>query len=263
MAIRADAVNDALIRTANVPDYNAPYTVAVRLRITGAITVDSDHTVFSINNNAATNYDRHTVIRQAGVVSIASAIIDTGAGQSMFWGTAPASDTWFGLAFKRISDTQMACFVNGVQLGTTWTHTTMASRSPSPTRFEFFGFGSPASTTVQAKQLRIQWIKQWSDALTDAEIAAESRVGRVVRKTNNEGFWPCFPGATLRLLDFSGKGRDFTAGGILADEAADGLGWGATVMPVGRVNTTPAFTAKGRRTLHATGTRVGSRRTAA
>ena len=69
-------------------------------------------------------------------------------------------------------------------------------------------------------------IKIWGAALTLAEIAQEVRTIRPQRSADLNAWYPCFPGATERLADYSGNGRNWTAGGTLADEDPPPVSWG-------------------------------------
>lgn len=73
-------------------------------------------------------------------------------------------------------------------------------------------------------------IKIWDVALSAEEVAQEANSILPVRFANLNGFYPCFPGATERLVDYSGNGRDWTANGSLVDEDPPPVSWGGPVQ---------------------------------
>jgi hypothetical protein len=74
---------------------------------------------------------------------------------------------------------------------------------------------------------RLAGMKMWGAALSQSELELEMQTIRPARFANLYGWWPGFPGASERLLDYSGNGRDLTAGGILTDESSPPVSWGS------------------------------------
>lgn len=239
MPIRFDAQTDgARLDSPNVINYNAAYTVMLWFYVvnTYGVTFPADGTdqaLFTFNTDANFNYDKFSLYRNTGAnMQVAGVVIPASGGESNFYGSAPTAQVWHHLAIVRLSDTQIACYIDGVQLGSTWTHTSVTGRIAA-THFEIGNLGSAiGGSTVVGKFYRFHSVKQWSRALTAEQITSERLVNRPLLWTNLEGWWPTLPGASYRLLDQSGKGRDFIASGTLADEAGPSLAWGLPILAV-------------------------------
>lgn len=77
---------------------------------------------------------------------------------------------------------------------------------------------------------RLACVKIWEAQLTAAEVLQEMYTVIPQRMTNLWAWYPMLPGATERLLDYSGNGRDLTAGGTLTDEDGPPVSWGAPII---------------------------------
>lgn len=73
---------------------------------------------------------------------------------------------------------------------------------------------------------RIAALKQWSAALTEAELLAESYRYRPIRLANLHSWRPMVaPTVSEAALDFSGNGRNLTPNGALTIEDGPPIGW--------------------------------------
>lgn len=74
--------------------------------------------------------------------------------------------------------------------------------------------------------IRMACTKVWDAALTQAELELEMARMLPVRYANLHAWYPMFPGATERLVDYFSAGKTLTAVGTLTDEAGPPVGWG-------------------------------------
>lgn len=77
---------------------------------------------------------------------------------------------------------------------------------------------------------RVAYVKAWTAILTESEIQVEMQTIAPRRTANLWGWWPLFPGAAERVVDYSGNGRNWTANGTLNDEDPPPVGWGGAVL---------------------------------
>jgi hypothetical protein len=136
-------------------------------------------------------------------------------------GTDISTATWYHLAMVRESATALKLYLNGVLDATATQDITGRS---AVTRMEI---GAESSSDSNPFNGRIAAIKAWSTALTLAEVVNEIPTILPRKFSNLYGWWPCFPGATERLRDYSGNGRSWTESGTLSDEDPPRISWGA------------------------------------
>jgi hypothetical protein len=86
--------------------------------------------------------------------------------------------------------------------------------------------------------------KVWDAALTQAELELEMARMLPVRYANLHAWYPMFPGATERLVDYFSAGKTLTAGGTLTDEAGPPIGWGFAPQRVSFSTTAAVATRK-------------------
>ncbi len=216
MAVRFDADADRLLRTTDLLNYNAAYTIMGWIYILSSLTFE---TIFGFNDNSASNED--TVYTRSSDTAFRFSVNGGGFGGSI----AYALNTWYHVALVRSSATALTIYVNGVAEGTT--ATTDVSARATVTRMES---GGALSTNQDRLDGRVAAIKAWSTNLTVAEILQEMVAIHPIRTANLYGWWPAFPGTTERLIDYSGNGRDWTAAGTLADEDPPPVSWGGTPL---------------------------------
>jgi hypothetical protein len=147
--------------------------------------------------------------------------------RSIVGGTAVASGTasvdyaaWQHLAMVRTDSSNVYLYKDGSQ--STASNQAVGGRSAA-IQLDV-GNGRAGTTPLNG---RLYAIKAWTAALTTAEIALEMRSVRPVRLANLWGWWPARPGATERLIEYSGNGRSWTEVGTLSDEDPPPVWWGA------------------------------------
>ncbi len=223
MATRFDTDGDGLDRTTSLLDYNNPYSFMGWFYL---VTDRNNFTTFMVVHQSTGSYDHlgtdgsGTLLRLDDIGSAAN-------------GTDLALTTWYHLAMVRESATSLKAYLNGV---VDLTLTNNAGSRGGVVHNEistFTGLTRHASARVQA-------IKMYDAALTQAEVQQEMRSILPRRLANINAWYPCFPGSTERLKDYSGNGRNWTEVGTLSDEDPGPLGWGSpvSIYPVVSVNPT-------------------------
>lgn len=207
MAIRFDAAGDYISRTASVPASD-PFSVSFWMYITADR--NAAGTLFILVNAGGTSFVDVHLKSDGTTLEIGTSYAGNSGG-----GTSLSTGTWYHIALVR-SGASHTLYLNGVSdqtLSNAGTFTTAT-----------MGMGSNTVTWLNG---RLACIKVWDAALTQSEIQQEMNVIRPVR-TNNLNLWtPNFPGATERLADYSGNGRNWTANGTLTDEDPPPVSWGA------------------------------------
>lgn len=208
MAIRFDAAADNLSRTTNLPAATG-YTAMGWFRI---VVDRNDYGSFIAYGTAAGSY--HAVGLDLDGTTLQ--IYNGGSGGS---GMALTVGTWYHIAMTS-DGTTLRAYVNGVQ------STSIGYRAPGA---KFWIGGDPEGFWFNGN---VAGIKIYDAVLSAAEIAAEMHSYRPLRLANINAWYPCFAGTSERLRDYSGNGRDWTAGGTLTDEDGPPLTWGGPVIMI-------------------------------
>jgi len=216
MAVRFDAAADRLLRTTDLLDYNAAYTWMAWVYLVSDLNAVS--TFWCANNDTANNRDWVKTDIDGTTLELIATIGGTGTAVP---GTNLSVATWYHIAVVRESATSLKAYLNGVL---DITNTRDVTGRTAATRMEHGAF---RSTNANPSDSRVDRIKAWSAALTLEEVQAERWLIRPQRTANLYGFWPTFPGATERMLDYSGNGRAWTEAGTLTDEDPAPVDWGA------------------------------------
>lgn len=220
MAVRFDSAADRLLRTADLLNYNAAYTWMFWLYMVvdqNAITVPA--ALFRDTGNVddvRTSADGTTIGIRARAGGVGGQVA----------GSALSTGTWYHVAMVRESATSLKLYLNGV-LDAEATQD-VSARNPI-TRMEL---GAESASDSNPFNGRVAYIKTWDTNLSLAEIAVERWTIAPRRLANLRGFWPTFPGATERLRDYSGNGRNWTESGTLTDEDPPPVSWGAPSLAV-------------------------------
>lgn len=209
MAIRFDAAGDYLYLATSVPD-DGIFTVALRVYI-------------SVDRNASGVI---ATVMSSGGVGVAIGLAANGttlralSSGSETTGTDLSVSTWYHVTLVK-NGSSILVYLNGVQDisrtdALTWTTAYILLNDPT------------VWCNMRSANMRV-----WEAALTQAEIQADMRSYLPARTANLLAWWPMLPGATERLKDYSGNGRNLTAAGTLADEDGPPLSWGgySIVMP--------------------------------
>lgn len=219
MSVLLDADADNLTRTANLLDYNVAYTISFWLYQT------ADRNTYShmLNQNESqSNYDGFITGSNGTILTIETAV---GGGYAETTGTDLSLNTWYFGAIVRSNNTTLLAYLGTptttASLDFTHTHASVSGRSASTVaRF------NDNALWADPWRGRIAAVKQWSTNLSLSEIVTEQFTILPRKIASLHGFYPCFPGATERLRDYSGLGRNFTGGGTLTDAAAPPITWG-------------------------------------
>lgn len=216
MAVRFDAANDQLGRTTDLPDYNGVYTWMGHFYLTAD--TNATGAAMVITNADGTSYDF------IGVTSDGTSLVVDG-GASGVNVQALSLGTWYTIAMVRSSDTSLIgyCY-DGATLNSGTDTVDVSARGALTSMVT----GGALGTYLWNGRTSCQ--KLWNRALTSAEILNEARTIRVQDATSLYAWWPMFAGSAEYIKDYSGNGRDFTAGGTLTEEQDPPLSWGAPVI---------------------------------
>lgn len=212
MAVRFDAAADRLARTSGLLNTNAAYTASFWIYLTSDLNA-YEH-VFGTNINSAANnfeyvgFDDNNV---GGTLPRLCLLVDNGAYVEVS-GSRLALSTWHYIAVIRSSTTNLSLYLNG---GTTAdvTNTQNVSARTTATRMELGAFGTGNGDRFDG---RIANLKIWNTNLTAQEAADERFTVEPLRKSNLWGWYPLL--SSSDIADWSGNGRDWTAGGTLTTE---------------------------------------------
>lgn len=216
MAIGLDASGDRLIRTTDLPDYNAAYTCTLWFHLVAAPTADRD--ILTISYNSPDNQAASDAQDKLGVSNVPRFVRRINNASNSSFGPNPASTgQWYFVGMRRTSATSLVTFVDGTfgNVGTT----DVSSRSAA----DKMVLGTRFMGLMNA---RFAALKFWTAALTDEEIANEMHTIRPQRTSDLYGWWPLF--SHTDLADYSGNGRDWTAQGTLTTEDGPPVSWGAS-----------------------------------
>jgi len=199
---------DYLLRTANILDYNAAYTIMGWFKYPASPA--GPNGIASLTNTAGTLND--FVYHDVNVLKLNIDGTPTS-------GTTLSSDIWYHFALVRSSTTLITFYLDGVS---DITDTQNISGRAANTR-ETVG-GALALYDLNGD---LAYVKAWSTNLSVAEIQQEMNVIRPV-KTDNLHLWtPIFAGE--RTKDYSGNGYDWTENGTIVNAAAPPVSYGAEI----------------------------------
>lgn len=219
MAVRFDAAGDRLLRTTDLLNFNAAYTWMGWFFVSVDRNDYSD--LMSLNISGAFATSDYCQLGMNGTT------LEIGVNGSDSAGTNLSTGTWYHIAIVRASSTSLTCYLNGA---VDITNTTNIGARSSVNRMEHGGVGTGNADPFNG---RVVASKAWSTNLSAAEVAREMRTYRPQRTDSLYAFWPMRPGATERTRDYSGRGRNWTEGGTLSDEADPPLAWGGRVYIIG------------------------------
>lgn len=218
MAVRTDAAAEGLVRTTGLVNYNSPYTLMgwVYVISEGATAIP----VFGVINTLGSVQDglysygiNNAWVVNSGTVEGSSATV--------------AAVGWQHVAMVRSSTTALTIYVNAANPATATDDVTARAAA------SFMSVGAWNTDTTYWASARYGAIKCWTAALTAAEIASEMRSIKPMRLADLWAYWPVLAGATERIRDYSGNGRDWANNGTVTDEDGPPVGWG--VRPARRL----------------------------
>lgn len=178
-SVRFDAAGEYLGRTANLTSYNAAYTVCFWVYIS----VDTDNYghfwgMTSASTEASGDYTNSDFggVDVNGTTSRSGSFADPGPASSVTTGSAFSTGTWYHVALRRNSSSSLDMLING----SVAMNTTLSVGSRAAVGGEWIGQlngGYPLNG-------RIAYFKEWSAALSDAEIQAEDDCKNAARTSN-------------------------------------------------------------------------------
>ena len=210
MAVRFDAATDRLLRTTDLPNYNGLYTLMAWIRTPASVT--SSWEVFAVLNNNGSGLD--------WIGHGNNGRLDLYVGGDGY-GSTLSVNTWYHVTMMRESTTSLRAYLNGVL---DITDTTDVGARSANTRMELGAMGTGNGDPFTG---RAYAVKVWTTNLTAAEILQEMRTITPQRLANLHLWTPLLAGASERLIDYSGFGRNWTEGGTLTDEDPPPVEWGA------------------------------------
>lgn len=220
MAVRIDASSDYLNRTSSAPG-QYPLTVTFWLYIT--TDRNAYGVLFLIANSGGTSFISFNL-------SSSGTNLQISVGGNTTNGSNLSTGTWYHIACVVASATSQKMYLNGVLdiNKTTSSYTFTAAQYYLGSDSVGWLNGRLADVKMFDRELTVEEIKNEMADLWPVSYPAWA-------------FYPMFAGASERVLDYGGGGRNLTANGTLTDEAGPPVGWGAQT-PFGLfVSTTTAY----------------------
>lgn len=218
MAVRNGTAEwtDRLYRSANVPSYDAAYTVMVWFRITTAPGSYSYATLFSLRNEPAGTFyqDALNIFNYPGVGYLLDFYGRNNNTIVEFLGdTALSLNTWYCAAIVRASDTDRRIYIgdasNAFTLEGSGT-SALGSRS-----------GNPAAEAniceSRSGVLEVGAVKVWTTALTLTQLQDEQYYDLAQYETSIRYVIPIVDTGASRGTDYSGNSYNFTTNGTMTD----------------------------------------------
>lgn len=225
MAVRFNAVAEAIRRTTNLPNYNSTYTMMAWYYVVNFTNTgfgNMDLMVLSAPSDASLPFDL-IQITHSGAATPRQLILFTTNPQTAELGSQINGTTWYHLAMVRESATSLKLYLDGV-LDITNTLNVGTSRV-APTHMDF---GAWSLATSRTPDFRVKGIKVWAGtALTAEQIKIEMQTLRPHFYTNLNTFDPVFTGSGERTRDYSGNGYNLSEVGTLTDEDDPPVSYGA------------------------------------
>lgn len=220
MAIRLEH-GEYLSRTIGLLNYNAAYTRACFFYMSVDWN-DWGHLLVSQQNPGSfTNYD-HCGLSTDGTTFRTEVYVD-GGGAAVNVATLSVG-SWYFLGMRRASATAFDAFVIPLSTGVLTKSSTITTNVGSRAAISHMFINDLGGYSADG---RYCGIKEWSTALTDAELLREA-LTILPRKLDNLHAWfPVFPGSGERTRDYSGNGYNWTENGVLSDEDPPPVSWGA------------------------------------
>lgn len=214
MAVRFDSGTDRLVRTANLPPTTG-FTICGWFRRVSHSGIYASFMGFG-DVSSSPNRSYEFAWGSDGVLEINT----YPSGAATDFATTYGNGEWFFAAMSGSSSTSTLKVYAGdfskvplEEVTATWTANVFAAVWIGDN-----GYG-------ESGDFRAAAIKIWDAQLTAAELENE-RFSLLPKRLSNLNVWsPLFYGATERVLDYSGNGRNFTTGGTLADEEAPPISW--------------------------------------
>jgi hypothetical protein len=214
MSIRFDASTDRLVRTADLINYNLPYSIGGWFRM--AASTGAYAYLFVLNNGTTDDSNEDMTYFESDGATLA---LFASVGGAYTFGTDATlvAGVPYHLMMVRQDPSTLILYKNALPVIQV---TRSISGRTASTRQEIGGL----STSFAPVNGSIAVIKAYQAALTQPEILAEARQTYPARRQNIYGWWPT-PGGANRVKDYSGFGRDWTPAGTLTDEVHPPVVW--------------------------------------
>lgn len=224
MSTRIDASGDSIRRTAALPS-----DTLLTIMVLGYVVNDraGNYRYFCGIENATTNASAYKVM---GWSSANNFEVSSESGSGSF-AAAPATGKWFWAA--------VSCGGTGANsFNGYWRYlspsdgTTVYTASCTSTAFTEALMPLGSDSYAEWCDIRLSTAKVWDAVLTQAEIESEMNSVRPMRYTNLHLFSPLW--SATDILDYSGNGKNWTAGGTLSTEENPPISWGAKLRITGQ-----------------------------
>lgn len=236
MAVRLDASTDRLLRTSNIPSYDANYSVLFWFYFPSRPSSGTYATIFAIDDN---NDDADFITiygSSASDTRLNLGGIDTNTFFEQTGTTNLSPNTWYCCGLRRTATNSRIAYIGTLTspLAQEINFTGNLTARTTASRMEF---GAIFSSNLDPYDGRVDKIKIWSVARTVSELTQE-QYSILPVFTDNLVIWsPTFPGSGERKLDYSGNGYNWTEGGTLTDEDPAPVSWGARPIVLPWVDT--------------------------
>lgn len=222
MAIRFDAAADRIQRTSDVFDYNSPYTCSMWFMIVSIASAGIASALFSVRSGEPEPRFDYLFLQAntATTMRLGFSTYDGSSSIDITGSTDISPNVWHHVGWIRTSNTEVLVYLDGA-LEVTHTHPSVSGRTAST----LFESGAHTSSNFDRFDGRDSSLKIWAAALSLSELVQESRQRMVFRAANLHASYPMLSGATPRLLDFSGNGRNLSTLGTLTDEDDPAIPW--------------------------------------
>lgn len=215
MAVRFDAINERLYRTANLPSLAGPWTICLWAYQVAATAYGGIVAAFS--NGATPAFDTPSCMVAFNSTGTRLSIWHNNVVSGL--GSTPGLGVWFPISVTRgAAANRTDLYYNR---GTT-PDVTMTT-ALSGTQGSGLGLGGISS---ELNNIRVAAVKWWGAVLTVGEMIDESNSFLPWRTANLEGCYPCVDvTAAGCAVDYSGLGRTLTSQGTLAVEDGPPIPW--------------------------------------
>lgn len=218
MAWNFNGSTDRVIISSGLFNYNDPYVISGYFRI--GVDQNAYTALLNISNNSS-HVEYLGFDDSAGNPRLIL-YTDTGSNNGTeVSGTRIATGVWTFFILRRSSTTSLELYLNGSTTADITNTRNVAARSAA-SRLEFALFNSGNADPFNGD---VAHVKIRTGLYTVEEIVPDMWE---IFPSNFSGIWgiyPTFDGATERVADYSGNGRNFTEGGTITDAENPGIKW--------------------------------------
>ena len=220
MSIVFDAAADRVVRTTSPPNYDASYSLLLWFWFSTRPGTGVYATLFSLNrDNIFGPQDAIALIGMSGSDTRLNVYTDNETGTDFvetIGATNLATSTWHCVAYRRTANNSRIAYLGGLStaLAQQNNHTTSRSGRSAPTRMDIAGFGT-GNTDPFGGQIAATLVCTADISLADLEVQRQYDTQMIFSSVY--GYYRMTGAADV--YDWSGNGRDLTAGGTLTTGA--------------------------------------------